>query len=334
MLAELHDVWISGNDGVVTDSDCGLYLPSHGVEIPLHLNLPHETPPERRHDASIREADVVLSLVQLFAANFYSFVADALARLAMAMHALDEPTRRALRVALPADGARLKPWMWALLERLHIDKAASFPYPIRAYADRASLSRAAAARVHASTLSYSTGSGKTHDTCAGTDAAATSPPAPAYATRLPGRATRRGSGWLPRHMAGLAASSAYTASRGAHPQSLERASAAGRMGAALREHDGHELRLLSDARPLADAARCLQPQLAVIGVHGAGWANLSLSARARMPSRWHCPAARYLHGPRRLCPRPPLPRAVPFAASRSLSLLSHRATLTLTLTLT
>ena len=78
VFAELEDVWISGNDGVVTDSRCGLYLPSHGVEIPLHLNLPHETVAARLQDTSIREEGVVLSLVQLFAANFYSFVADAL----------------------------------------------------------------------------------------------------------------------------------------------------------------------------------------------------------------------------------------------------------------
>ena len=41
-------------DGVVSDDRCGLYLPSHGHEIPLHLNLPHEHTAERAADPSIR----------------------------------------------------------------------------------------------------------------------------------------------------------------------------------------------------------------------------------------------------------------------------------------
>ena len=46
-ISALHDVWISGNDGVVTDDQCNVYLPSHGFQIPLHLNLPHERLAER-----------------------------------------------------------------------------------------------------------------------------------------------------------------------------------------------------------------------------------------------------------------------------------------------
>ena len=53
-LVELRDVWISGNDGVVSDARCHVYLPSHGHEVPLHLNLPHETLEERRRDQSVR----------------------------------------------------------------------------------------------------------------------------------------------------------------------------------------------------------------------------------------------------------------------------------------
>ena len=83
-LAELRDVWVSGNDGVVTDAQCRVYLPSHGHQIPLHLNLPTEPLDARREDPSIRvlgaddrgaAADrgdevILLSLAQVFSANF------------------------------------------------------------------------------------------------------------------------------------------------------------------------------------------------------------------------------------------------------------------------
>ena len=173
VLALLEDVWISGNDGVITDDECGVYLPSHGAEIPLHLNLPHAPVAERMRDGSIRRVtddEIVLSLAQLFAANFYSFLADALARLVFALDALgglppaegqpdallegwaSEGRRPRLRVLLAADGASLKPWMWTLLERLGIDRAQSYPYPVRAYGHAAELHKAAAARVRAARL--------------------------------------------------------------------------------------------------------------------------------------------------------------------------------------
>ena len=98
--------------------------------------------------------------LQIFAANFYSFFADALARLVIALdvsarhlsslssrvassglessgvasgrvesgRAVSPPPK--LRIALPADGARLRPWMWALLERVGISRENSFPYPV------------------------------------------------------------------------------------------------------------------------------------------------------------------------------------------------------------
>ena len=32
-VAVLQDVWVSGNDGVVTDKECNVYLPSHGFQV-------------------------------------------------------------------------------------------------------------------------------------------------------------------------------------------------------------------------------------------------------------------------------------------------------------
>ena len=89
---------------------------------------------------------VVLSLVQLFAANYYSFVADALARLVTALDALTNDERRDLRVLLPASGGRLRGFMWPFLERLGIDKEHSYPYSIRD--SSLNLEDAAAARAH------------------------------------------------------------------------------------------------------------------------------------------------------------------------------------------
>ena len=36
---QLRDVWISGNEAVVTDDACGVYLPHHGVQALLTLAL-------------------------------------------------------------------------------------------------------------------------------------------------------------------------------------------------------------------------------------------------------------------------------------------------------
>ena len=166
---QLRDVWISGNDAVVTDDACGIYLPHHGVQVspgpnpnpspnpspnpnpnpnpnsnpnsnpnpnpnlphhgvqvPLHHNLPEERLPQRRADGRIRrvgyadgggeaeegegggegeiegeiegEGEIVISLGQLFFANYYSFLADALARLVLARDAL--PPSQAARLPI------------------------------------------------------------------------------------------------------------------------------------------------------------------------------------------------------------------------------------------
>ena len=36
---QLRDVWISGNEAVITDDACGVYLPHHGVQALLTLAL-------------------------------------------------------------------------------------------------------------------------------------------------------------------------------------------------------------------------------------------------------------------------------------------------------
>lgn len=92
---------------MISDKDCNVYLTSHADQVPLHFALP-SNPPERRLDdgrvrclgctasaevlaigaielasveGSANEGDVILlSLVQLFSANYYSFVVDMLGR--------------------------------------------------------------------------------------------------------------------------------------------------------------------------------------------------------------------------------------------------------------
>ena len=322
-VTELDNVWVSGNDGVVSDSQCGVYLPSHGAQIPLHLNLPHEPVGERARDGSIRrlgfedgdEDVVVVCLAQLFGPNFYSFVADALARLVVALDVISADAahrRRKLVVAIPANGGKLKPWMWALLNRLGIDKTNSFPYSIRPYsgtgrgAQSGGDAIAMAARIHARKLLLvdwagegSAESSAADDTatpaangqgeaCAGTerpallDASAHRPPPAADYAHLPARAALR---LLRDRMAFPGAHLAFSSQRRAIVY-LQRAAASSRriqnepallsaIGRAAAEADAH-VRLLSDAPPLplADTTRLLARAIAVVGVHGAGWANL------------------------------------------------------------
>jgi len=182
-----RDVWLSGNDAVASDDACNVFLPSHGVEVPLHLNLPMETPTERHEDGRVRHAgtslasspdpappeeegqeeggtagpredggeeetkagsgeeakeeddddddeeeiELVLNLGQLFFANYYSFLADALSRLVVAWDALSPEQRDRTKVVLPTDRGALRPWMWPLLEMVGVSRANSYPYPVR-----------------------------------------------------------------------------------------------------------------------------------------------------------------------------------------------------------
>jgi hypothetical protein len=280
VVVELHDVYVSGNDGVVSDNQCNLFLPSHGFEVPLHLNLPEE-PPFGRHlrDGSIRRigfgADdagtVVVSLAQLFAANFYSFLADCIARLAVALEAL--PLDRTLRVALPSDRSKLKPWMWAILERLGIGKHNSFPYDIWPYHGGA-LRRAKAVRLHAHRLLLIDWQDGPLETAARRSDLA----------HLPSRAALR---MLRERLAFPGAHLAWSSLARTRVVYLQRAAAATRRIAnepvlltALAEAVSHampvELCILSDApsAPLAHVGRSLSHAVVVVGVHGAGWANL------------------------------------------------------------
>ena len=68
---------------------------------------------------------------------------------------------------------------------------------------------------------------------------------------------------------------------------------------------GFELRLLSDAppTPLADAAALLSRSAAVVGVHGAGWANLVfVGERTRACARIEPATAAPRHTRRRSAP--------------------------------
>ena len=179
-------------------------MPARGAQIPLHLNLPHETPDQRMTDGSIRhvgfgggadggEDVMVLSLAQIFSANYYSFLADALARLVVALDATAPDTpdtaRTRLRIALPADSSKLKPWMWTLLERLGVGKELSFPYAVRPIRDSTSLKRAAAARVRAARLLVVDWLPDDHDN--GACYTSTTPSAAADLAHLPSRAALR-----------------------------------------------------------------------------------------------------------------------------------------------
>ena len=333
-VAELEEVWISGNDGVVSDATCGVYLPSHGHQVPLHLNLPHERVSERERDGSIRrvgfgedqgeggegrvsaidddkeEEVVVVCLTQLFAANFYSFVADSLARLVVALDVIATTTsrsgrRRRLVIGLPADGGRLKPWMWSLLQRLGVGRHNSFPYSIRPYdgsgkGDGDGMKRAAAARVYAKRLlvvdwdvppgpaaEACTASeiwGDAAEACTVSDGHATTlltaaphrpPPAVDYA-HLPSRAALR---LLRSRLAFPGAQLAYSSRRHTVVY-LQRVAASTRriadeaalltaLGRTARGFDA-TFRILSDAPPLrlTDAIRLLARAVCVVGVHG------------------------------------------------------------------
>eukprot|EP00967_Tisochrysis_lutea_P033116 scaffold39294_cov34-Tisochrysis_lutea.AAC.5 len=80
---------------------------------------------------SFDEAPPVVSLVQLFAPNFYSFTADALSRLNLILSGLSTTDREKLVVAIPSNGGRLRNFMWPLLSLFGINKGNSVPYPIR-----------------------------------------------------------------------------------------------------------------------------------------------------------------------------------------------------------
>jgi tetratricopeptide (TPR) repeat protein/nucleotide-binding universal stress UspA family protein len=288
-LVELHDVWLSGNEGVVSDDACALYLPSHGSQLALFDALPTEPPAAREADSRIRRVGygfdeddardgddvLLLSLAQIFAANFYSFFADGLGRLVAALDALSDDERRRLRVAVPSDRGKLRGWMWPLLERLGVGRHNAWPFAVRPHFSGAAEMGAARMRVRRLVV---------------VDWA----PAADAEGALAADAARNDTAHLPtRHALTLLRD--RFASPGAHAgwATARRTMVyLGRAAASLRAVANEEallealavaaadagwtLEVLGDAPspPLAAAAARMAAAGVVVGVHGAGWANL------------------------------------------------------------
>ncbi|CAL1138534.1 unnamed protein product [Cladocopium goreaui] len=77
-LSTLTDVMISGNEGVVTKG-CQILVPYYDKQVPWHENLPHPAHPKEE----VKWLPVALWLLVMFPANFFSFLVDELARLAV-----------------------------------------------------------------------------------------------------------------------------------------------------------------------------------------------------------------------------------------------------------
>ena len=65
------------------------------------------------------KSGLVVSLVQLFVANYYSFVCDAMSRLVVAKEYAFR-RNKTLRVVMPSNGGELRQFMWPLLRRVGV----------------------------------------------------------------------------------------------------------------------------------------------------------------------------------------------------------------------
>lgn len=101
-VVSLQDVVVSGNEGIITRG-CDVFVPYYNVQVPWHENLPSDVPPGE----SLPQLREALWLLVMYPANFFSFLVDELARLAVWL------TTRRHRVPLlvPADRGNLKPFM-------------------------------------------------------------------------------------------------------------------------------------------------------------------------------------------------------------------------------
>ncbi|CAE7761503.1 unnamed protein product, partial [Symbiodinium sp. CCMP2456] len=108
-LSTLTDVMLSGNEGVITKR-CQIFVPYYDKQVPWHENLPTPAVPAE----PVRWLPVALWLLVMFPANFFSFLVDELARLAVWL------TVRQQRIPLlvPADRGQLKPFMYDWLTLL------------------------------------------------------------------------------------------------------------------------------------------------------------------------------------------------------------------------
>ncbi|CAK0882725.1 unnamed protein product [Prorocentrum cordatum] len=103
VAAVLRDVLVSGNEGVITRG-CDVFVPYYDVQIPWHENLPWPDPPTE----PVRRVRAALWLLVMFPANFFSFLIDELARLAVWLVTKKER----LPLLVPADRGRLKSFMY------------------------------------------------------------------------------------------------------------------------------------------------------------------------------------------------------------------------------
>mmetsp|Transcript_47152 Transcript_47152/g.88333 ORF Transcript_47152/g.88333 Transcript_47152/m.88333 type:complete len:666 (+) Transcript_47152:27-2024(+) len=102
-IATLRDVLVSGNEGVITRG-CEVFVPFYDVQIPWHENLPRPGAPK----TPVRWLPTALWLLVMFPANFFSFLVDELARLAVWL----VTRREKLPLLVPADRGKLKPFMY------------------------------------------------------------------------------------------------------------------------------------------------------------------------------------------------------------------------------
>ena len=118
-VVTLQNALLSGNEGIISlenDKSCVWYALSHGWEIPWHENLSSKRYPRA---VSVTKGGFVVSLVQLFVANYYSFVCDAMSRLVVAKEYAFR-RNKTLRVIMPSNGGKLRQFMWPLLRRVGV----------------------------------------------------------------------------------------------------------------------------------------------------------------------------------------------------------------------
>eukprot|EP00435_Cladocopium_sp_Y103_P042706 s1988_g11.t2 len=119
-LSTLTDVMISGNEGVVTKG-CQILVPYYDKQVPWHENLPRPAHPKEE----VKWLPVALWLLVMFPANFFSFLVDELARLAVWLTV----SKQRVPLLVPADRGKLKGFMYdwfALLGGFEV-----IPYDVR-----------------------------------------------------------------------------------------------------------------------------------------------------------------------------------------------------------
>lgn len=112
----LENVTLAGNDALIVDRACNIYLPHIGVQVPLHRNLPPPLgPPGGKHPpAPVRLASAILA-VQVFSVGFYHFLLDVLPRLLLAAAA-----RPLDPILVAADDGLLHGFMARILELVRL----------------------------------------------------------------------------------------------------------------------------------------------------------------------------------------------------------------------